>query len=177
MEFKNVMFNTQAVLVHRPTGRKFFYIPAHSVELSVNGLSASVRVTETLSEIINEVMCPVSIPTTFLYDEWDVGTLEAELPGVFRDENRVREADAENRVGLVNIAMSLYQEYGPALRSAMNFTIKNESYNTASGDVIIMFSSPDVPPVLDGQPTPLYLISMYEGENRLSFELVKQVQL
>lgn len=177
MNFKNVMFNTDMVLVHRPSGRRFFYIPAHPLKTTVNGLEVTVQIAETLAEVINDVMCPASIPATFMYDEWDVGTLEAVLPNAFRNEERTRAADAENRVGYARVSMQLWTEYGFVLRAIENMTIKDVVETSGEGVAIIYFSSPDIEPVADGKETPEYTIVMYDGEVAARFELVKSVKL
>lgn len=175
MDFKNVMYDSNNALIHRPTGRRFFYVPAHTVQMQVQGLDISVRVCETLTEIINGVMCPVSIPTTFLFDEWDVGSIEAVIPDAFHDKKRLREADEENRVGVVTIASSLWLTYAAALRTAYNINIRSE---TDDGEnVLLVFSSPNIEPVKDGSPTPEYTLAYDEESNLLSFELVKTVKL
>lgn len=174
MDFKNVMYNTEMVLVHRPTGRRFFYVPAHAARVMVNGLEITVQVAETLAEVINNVMCPASVPGTFLLDEWDVGTLEAVMPDAFRSEERTRAADDDNRVGFTQVSAQLWAEYGAGLRSIENMTIKD----VVLGDpVIIYYSSPDIAPVADGAETPEYTIEMYDGERAVSFRLVKSIKL
>lgn len=177
MDFKKVMFNTELVLVHRPSGRRFFHIPAHSVKKTVNGLEVTLQVAETLAEVINDVMCPASIPATFLYDEWDVGTLEAVLPNAFRDEERTRAADSENRVGFARVTMQLWTEYGAVLRAISNMTIKDVVEGSEHEPAILYFSSPDIAPVEDGKDTPEYTIVLYDGEPAASFTLVKSVKL
>lgn len=175
MDFKNVMYNRDNALVHRPTGRRYFYVPAHNVVMQVQGLDITVTVTETWTEVINGVLCPVSIPTTFIFDEWDVGSIEAIMPEAFHDKARLRAADEENRVGYVAVSRDLWQSYGAALRGAFNVNIKSET--EADEDVLLTFSSPDVEPVKDGQETPQYLLAYDEQLNLLSFELVKSVKL
>ena len=177
MDFKNVMFSTDMVLVHRPTGRRFFHIPAHSVKVSVNGLEVTVQVAETLAEVINNVMCPASIPATLLYDEWDVGSLEAVMPDAFRSEERTRVADSENRVGFSRVSLDLWVRYGAVLRAITNMTVKDVVESTQEGFATIFFSSPDITPVSDGKATPEYTIVMYDGEMAARFELVKSVKL
>ena len=175
MNFKNVMFNREHALVHRPTGRRFFYVPARSVQMQVQGLDITVSVAETLTEVINGILCPCSLPTTFLFDEWDVGTLESVMPEAFHDQKRMHEADEENRVGIVTISESLWCQYAAAIRGAININIRHES--TADKDVIIVFTSPDIEPVKEGQATPHYTIGYDEELNKLSFMLVKGVKL
>lgn len=177
MDFKKVMFNTEMVLVHRPSGRRFFHIPAHPVKKTVNGLEVTLQVAETLAEVVNNVMCPASIPATFLYDEWDVGTLEAILPEAFRDEERTRAADSENRVGFARVTMQLWTEYGVALRAITNMTIKDVVEGGTDEHALLYFSSPDIAPVVDGKDTPEYAIVLYQDEPAARFELVKSVKL
>lgn len=175
MDFKNVMYNHDNALVHRPTGRRFFYVPAHNVQMQVQGLEITVTLTETWTEVINGLLCPVSIPTTFIFDEWDVGSIEAIMPEAFHDKDRLRQADEENRIGIASISRDLWVEYGAVLRSAHNINIKSDTEDELQ--VMVVFTSPDIEPVKDGHATPEYLLAYDEQLNLLSFELVKTVKL